>query len=176
MTVLTLRFCRISQRAEAVESFDQTLAELGVGEGDAEVEDPAALGRRAALMAASDVLWERHLGPLYSTRQVRELMGIGSRQAISERAKRRRLLSVPGADGKPLFPAFQFAGRRPLPGLGAILDVFENAIESPYTVASWFVTPEPLLDDKAPAAWLRESGAQDRALQAASRYAERLRH
>jgi hypothetical protein len=166
----------MSQRAEAVESFDQTLAELGVGEGDTEVDDPAGLGRRAALMAASDVLWERHLGPLYSTKQVRELMGIGSRQAISERAKRRRLLAVPGSDGKPVFPAFQFAGRRLLPGLGAILDTFQGAVESPYTVASWFVTPEPLLDDKAPAAWLRESGAPDRALQAASRYAERLRH
>jgi hypothetical protein len=166
----------MSQRAEAVESFEQTLAELGVGERDAEVGDPAALGRRAALMAASDVLWERHLGPLYSTRQVRELMGIGSRQAISERARRRRLLSVPGSDGKPLFPAFQFAGRRPLPGLGAILDAFRDAAESPYTVASWFVTPEPLLDDKPPATWLRKSGAPDRALQAASRYAERLRH
>jgi hypothetical protein len=166
----------MSQRAEAVASFEQTLAELGVGEGDAVMEDPAMLGRRAALMAASDVLWERHLGPLYSTRQVRELMGIGSRQAISERAKRRRLLSVPGADGKPLFPAFQFAGRRPLPGLGAILDAFRDAVESPYMVASWFVTPEPLLDDKPPATWLRESGAPDRALQAALRYAERLRH
>jgi hypothetical protein len=166
----------MSQRAEAVESFEQTLAELGVGEGDAEVEDPAALGRRAALMAASDVLWERHIGPLYSTRQVRELMGIGSRQAISERVKRRRLLSVPGADGNPRFPAFQFAGRRPLPGLGQILDAFRDAAESPYTVASWFVTPDPLLDDRPPAVWLRESGAPDRAAQAASRYAERLRH
>jgi hypothetical protein len=166
----------MSQRAEAVESFDQTLAELGVGEGETEVEDPAALGRRAALLAASDVLWHRHLGLLLSTKQVRELMGIGSRQAISERVKRRRLLAVPGPDGKPLFPTFQFAGRRPLPGLGAILDAFRGAVSSPYAVASWFVTPEPLLDDKTPAAWLREAGAPDRAVQAAWRYAERLRH
>jgi hypothetical protein len=166
----------MSQRAEAVASFEQTLAELGVGEGDIEVEDPAALGRRAALMAASELLWERHLGLLYSTGQVRELTGIGSRQAISERVKRRRLLSVRGPDGKPLFPAFQFAGRRPLPGLGPILDAFRDAAENPYTIASWFVTPEPLLGHKPPAAWLRESGAPDRALQAASRHAERLRH
>lgn len=167
----------MSQLTEAAESFEQTLAELGVGEGETEVEDPAALGRRAALLAASDVLWQRHLGPLYSTKHVRELMGIGSRQAISERVKRRRLLAVPGSGGQPLFPAFQFTGAgRPLPTLGAILDVFRGAAASPYTVASWFVTPEPLLDEKAPAAWLREGGAADRALQAAARYAERLRH
>ncbi len=165
----------MSQAAEAAESFEQTLAELGVGEGDSAIEDPAALGRRAALLAASEVLWERHLGPLYSTKQVRELMGIGSRQAISERVKRRRLLAVPGSDGKPLFPAFQFVGSRLLPGLGAILDVFRGAAESQYTLASWFVTPEPLLEERTPAEWLRKRGATDRALQAASRYAERLR-
>jgi hypothetical protein len=166
----------MSQAAEAADSFEQTLAELGVGEGDAAVDDPVALGRRAALLAASEVLWEHHLGPLYSTKQVRELMGIGSRQAISERVKRRRLLSVPGSDAKPLFPAFQFTGSRPLPALGAILDVFRGSAASPYTVASWFVTPEPLLEHKTPAEWLRKRGTTDRALQAASRYAERLRH
>jgi hypothetical protein len=167
----------MSQAAQAAQSFEQTLAELGVGEGEAAVEDPAALGRRAAFLAASDVLWERHLGPLYTTRQVRELMGIGSRQAISERVKRGRLLSVPGPGAKPLFPAFQFTGSgRPLPGLGAILDAFRDAVASPYTVASWFVTPEPLLADATPVAWLRDAGATDRAVQAAARYAERLRH
>jgi hypothetical protein len=167
----------MSQAAEAAESFAQTLAELGVGEGDSAVEDPAALGRRAALLAASDVLWERHLGPMYSTRQVRELMHIGSRQAISERVKRRRLLSVPGPDINPAFPAFQFTpGGRTLPGLGAILDAFGDAASSPYTIASWFVTPDPQLEGKAPAAWLREGGASERAVRAAERYAERLRH
>jgi hypothetical protein len=141
-----------------------------------QLDDPAALGRRAALLAASDVLWERHLGPLLSTKQVRELMGIGSRQAISERVKRRRLLAVPGRDGNPAFPAFQFSGAgRPLPALGAILDILRDAVASPYTVASWFVTPEPLLDEQALAAWLREAGTPDRAVEAASRYAERLR-
>ena len=166
----------MNQSAAAAQSFQETLAELGVGEGETEVEDPAALGRRAALLAASDVVWERHLGPLLSTKQVRELMRIGSRQAISERVKRRRLLAVPGGDGNPVFPAFQFTGTgRPLPGLGAILDIFRNAVASPYTIASWFVTPEPLLHQEAPAAWLRGAATPDRALEAATRYAERLR-
>jgi hypothetical protein len=166
----------MNQSAAAAQSFEETLVALGLGEGETELDDPAALGRRAALLAASDVLWERHLGPLLSTKQVRELMGIGSRQAISERVKRRRLLAVPGRDGNPVFPAFQFTGAgRPLPALGAILDIFRDAAASPYTVSSWFVTPEPLLDEEAPAAWLREAGAPDLALEAATRYGERLR-
>jgi hypothetical protein len=63
-----------------------------------------------------------------------------------------------------------------LRGLGAILDEFADAVETPYTTASWFVTPEALLEDKTPAAWLRDGGEPDRAVAAASRYAERLRH
>ena len=167
----------MSQLAEAVESFEQTLAELGVGEEGNEVADPAALGRRAALLAAGEVVWQRHLGPLYSTKQVRELMGIGSRQAISERVKRRRLLAVPGSEGRPQFPAFQFTpAGRPLPGLHPILELFEAVVETPYMTASWFVTPEPLLDGKTSADWLRQGGSPDLALKAASRYVERLRH
>ena len=54
----------MNQSAAAAQSFQETLAELGVGEGETQLEDPAALGRRAALLAASDVVWERHLGRL----------------------------------------------------------------------------------------------------------------
>jgi hypothetical protein len=159
----------------AAASFERTLAELGVS--DDRIDDPAALGRRAALLAAGEVVWTDRLGPFYSTKQVRELMGIGSRQAISERVKRRRLLALPGPDGSPRFPAFQF-GRdgRPLPGFGAILDTLSDAVESAYTTASWFVTLEPLLDGKSPARWLRDGGEPERAVTAASRYADRLQH
>jgi hypothetical protein len=158
----------------AAESFERTLVEIGLG--DDRIDDPAALGRRAALLAAGDVVWTERLGPFYSTKQVREVMGIGSRQAISERVKRRRLLALQGPDGTPRFPAFQFGqDGRLLPGFGAILDVFAGAVESPYTTASWFVTPETLLAGKAPARWLRDGGDPERAVTAASRYAERLR-
>src|SRR5688572_17565766 len=109
--------------SKAAESFKRTLSEIGLT--DERIDDPAALGRRAALITAGEVVWTEHLGPSYSTKQVRELMRIGSRQAISERVKRRRLLALPGPDGVPRFPAFQFASDgRPLPGLGAILDAF----------------------------------------------------
>ncbi|MGB2954229.1 MAG: hypothetical protein WBB74_12685 [Gaiellaceae bacterium] len=161
--------------AQAAKTFEQTLEELGITGREREV-DPSALGRRGALLAASDVIWHKHLGPMYSSKQVRELMGRGSRQSVSELAKRRRLLALPEDDGRLSFPAFQFGrNAKRLPGLERILDVFKGAVETPYTIASWFVTPERRLDGKTPAAWLRAGRPVDPVLEAATRYAERLR-
>ena len=162
--------------AEAAKTFEQTLSELGITGHEREI-DPSALGRRAALLAAADVVWRKHLGPLYSSKQVREVMGRGSRQSVNELVRRGRLLALPQSDGSLLFPAFQFArdGNR-LPGLERILEIFAGAVESTYTTASWFVTAEPLLGGKTPAAWLRTGSSVEPALVAARRYAERLRH
>ncbi len=161
--------------AEAAKTFEQTLGELGITGREREV-DAAALGRRAALLAASDVVWRKHLGPTYSTKQVIQVMGRGTRQSVSELAKRRRLLALPEEEGRLAFPAFQFGrdGKR-LPALERILAIFDGAVESPYTIASWFVTPEPRLNGKTPAAWLRAGRSPEPVLEAATRYAQRLR-
>jgi hypothetical protein len=53
--------------------------------------------------------------------------------------------------------------------------LFESAVEMPYTTASWFAAPEPLLDGKTPAERLAQAGSPDLALKAASRFVERLR-
>jgi hypothetical protein len=162
--------------ATAAKSFQRTLSELGITGDEEELEDLPALGRRAALLAASDLVWHKHLGPLYSSKQVRELMGRGTRQSVSELARRRRLLALPQDDGLLAFPAFQFRpGGRRLRGLERILESFEGAVETPYTIASWFVTPEPLLEGKTPAEWLRRGRPEAPALEAARRYAERLK-
>jgi hypothetical protein len=161
--------------AEAAKTFEQTLDELGITGNESEV-DPSALGRRAALLAASDLVWHSHLGPLYSSKQVRDVMGRGTRQSVSELAKRGRLLALPKADGRLAFPAFQFTrtGER-LPELERILEIFAGAVETPYTIASWFVTPEARLDGETPSAWLRAGRPADPVLEAATRYAARLR-
>jgi hypothetical protein len=165
----------VTALAVAAKTFEETLGELGITGKERDI-DPSALGRRAALLAASDVVWHRHLGPLYSTKQVRELTGRGTRQSVSELAKRGRLLALPQADDRLAFPAFQFgrSGER-LPGLERILEVFDGAVETPYTIASWFVTPDPRLNGKTPAAWLRAGRRPEPVLEAATRYAERLR-
>jgi hypothetical protein len=166
----------VTALAEAAKTFEETLEELGITGKEREV-DPSALGRRGALLAASDVLWHKRLGPLYTSKQVRELTGRGSRQSVNELVKRGRLLALPQADGSLGFPAFQFVrnGTR-LPALERILDTFSGVAQTPYTVASWFVTPEPLLEGRTPAAWLRARRSTEPALEAARRYAQRLAH
>ncbi len=161
--------------AAAARSFQRTLTELGITGEEEELEDLPALGRRAALLVASDVVWHKHLGPLYTSKQVRELTGRGTRQSVSELVRRHRLLALPQPDGRLAFPAFQFgAGGRRLPGLERVLENFEGAVETPYTVASWLVTPEPLLEGETPVEWLRRGRAEEPVLEAARRYAARL--
>ena len=165
----------MSALAVAAKTFQQTLGEIGITGRERDL-DPSALGRRAALLAASDVVWQKRLGPLYSSKQVRELMGRGTRQSVSELARRGRLLALPQDDGRLAFPAFQFSrnGER-LPALEQILRIFDGAVETPYTIASWFVTPDGQLDGKTPAAWLRARRRPEPVLEAATRYAETLR-
>lgn len=159
--------------AAAAASFEHTLEELGVSER--ELGDPAELGRRAALLAAADALWSKRLGPLLSREQAQKLLGVGSRQAVSQRAKRRRLLALPTHDDRLAFPAFQFsASGRPYAALPAILEAFEGADLSSYTIASWFVTPQRLLRGMSPAAWLRRGRDPERVVEAARRSAARL--
>ncbi|MGH9380080.1 MAG: hypothetical protein ACRD2Z_05660, partial [Thermoanaerobaculia bacterium] len=65
-------------KSAAAEAFRETLAELGIDETDPELGDPRALGRRGALLAVAGAVWRRHLGPLLSTKQVAELLGVGT--------------------------------------------------------------------------------------------------
>jgi hypothetical protein len=68
----------------AASAFWDALQDLGLAEGDSNLGDAAAFGRRAALLAAADLLWRRHLGTLLSTREVQQLLGGCTRQAVSD--------------------------------------------------------------------------------------------
>jgi hypothetical protein len=160
--------------AAAAETFEQTLEELGVSER--ELGDPEELGRRAALLATADALWSRRIGPMFRRDQVQELLGVSSRQAVSQLAKRGRLLAIPSGEGLT-FPAFQFsANGRPYDAMPAILAAFKEADLSPFTVASWFTTPQRLLGRVTPATWLRRGRDPERVVEAARRSAARLAH
>jgi hypothetical protein len=127
-------------------SFQGTLRELGLAQGSPEVGDPAKLGRRAALVAVAVAVWTRHLGPLFDARQVQELLGVGTRQAVNDLRVRRRLLGLPKEGGRVVYPAFQFGySGRPFDALPRILETFETRAHiDPWTIASWFVTPQAL--------------------------------
>ncbi len=162
--------------ATAAESFETTLRELGFTRVPPEVGDPAKLGRRAALVAAAEAVWTRHLGPLLDAKQVQALLGVETRQAVSDLRARRRLLGLPKESGRVAYPAFQFGGSgRPFEALPRILEVFEElARVDPWTIASWFVTPQALLAGMTPAAWLAKGEDPDLAVRAARRSAARL--
>src|SRR5690606_11081576 len=109
-----------------------------------DLEVVAELGERAALLAVAGHLWRRRQGPLLTTGELQKDGG-RSRQAVHDLVKRGRLLALPSAAGN-LFPAFQLdPSGRPRPAVPEVLDAFSGAVESPYTVATWFRTPQALL-------------------------------
>jgi len=163
--------------AVAARAFERTLEELERQENAPALGDPVALGRRAALLATAEAVWGRHLGPLFDVEQVKTVLAVGSRQAVSDLARRGRLLALEAAGGRKLYPAFQFGpDGRPYPELAHILARFEGAVETPYTVASWLVSPQDLLEGETPAAWMRSRRDQERLLEAARRAAAALAH
>jgi hypothetical protein len=158
----------------AARAFEEALEELAEKEHLA-LEDPAHLGRRAALLALSGAVWERHLGPLYDVEQARAVLGVGTRQAVSDLARRGRLLALEAEAGRRHYPAFQFSpSGRPFPEIEQVLAVFAEAVETPYTVASWLVSPQDLLKGDTPAAWIHARRDPVRLLEAARRAAGAL--
>lgn len=158
----------------AAAAFEETLVELGVDEGDPEMGDARALGRRAALLAVAGAVWRRHLGPLLNTKQVAELLGVRTRQAVNDRVKRHRILALPTAERDLAYPAFQFNEKgQPYPAVGRVLEVFATARLSPHTIGSWFVTPQAALDGATPTEWMAQSRDTDRMVAAARRSASR---
>jgi hypothetical protein len=165
----------MSHASAAAKAFESTLEELERRQDTPDLGDPVTLGRRAALLAVAEAVWGKALGPLYDAEQVKTLLGVGSRQAVSDLAKRGRLLVLEASGGRKLYPAFQFGpGGRPFPEVAQVLIVFSGAAESPYTTASWFVSPQDLLDGETPAAWMRSRRPPERLLEAARRDAAPL--
>lgn len=161
--------------ATAATAFEQTLHDLGFSGDEAELGDAVELGTRGALLAVSDLVWKRHLGPLLDCKQVQMMLGGRTRQAVSDLAKRKRLLALPDAKGRLRFSSFQFTSTgRPLPGLADILELLAAADVNPYTMASWFVTPQPALNGESPVDWLRSGRDVSVVVEAARRSASRL--
>jgi len=162
--------------AAAAAAFEETLEELGLSGSEVELEDPEGLGRRAALLVAARAVWDRHLGTMLDGRQVQELLGVQTRQAVNDLMKRGRLLGLPVKSRRWAFPSFQFSGSgRPYTVLPDVLAAFDGVVTTPYTVASWFVSPHPLLDDQTPAEWLSAGRDGELVRQAAQRSAARMR-
>jgi hypothetical protein len=166
-----------SATAEAGRAFVAALDALGLN-GEEEGFDAGELGRRGALLAASDLIWRERLGRLLSRDEVQELLGLKSRQAVHDLTKRGRLLGLPTHGGRPLFPVFQFdlEQGRVYSAVPPAIGHFKEAGVDAYTAASWFCEPQPVLEGLAPAAWLRERRADRPLIEAARRSAAPLAH
>jgi hypothetical protein len=162
--------------AAALQAFQDTLERLDIPEdrlSDPQVQE--RLGRRAALLATSELTWDDHLGPMYEWNDVAAILGtVGTRQGVNDLARRKRLLALPTKSGKLLYPAFQFQGARTLSGLHDLLTELDSSGASPWTQASWFVTPQDELEGQTPAAYLGRGAFDERVMLAARRVAARL--
>lgn len=164
--------------SSAVQAFQETLDALGI---DADEVDGERFGRRAALLAASDLLWEREIGRLLSAAEVSELLGV-SKQAVSQQVQTCSLFALPVGRRGYGFPHWQFGQNgEPLPGLPEVLRVFRHEparsrwiVETPWTIAAWMVSHQAELDDRTPIELLHEGESEPVRL-AALRYADRLR-
>ena len=173
----------------AADAFQATLNALGIDEDDVDAE---RFGRRAALLAASDLLWEREIGRLLSAAEVGEMLDI-TKQAVSLRVKTLSLLALPTAKGGYGFPHWQFGqDGQPLAGLMEVLRAFRSedvlraadqedlrrarsglTVETPWTIAAWMVSHQDELADRTPVELLHD-GEGEQVRLAALRYADRL--
>jgi hypothetical protein len=161
----------------AAKAFRETLESLDLPESDPVLEDPGRLGRDAAMAAAAGAIWRKKIGPTLGTVEVQEKIGVRTRQAVSDLVKRRRVLALETDLAGLRYPVFQFSPQgRPYPQVPEILEIFHEADLDSYTIASWFTTPQKLLRDHTPAAWLRSNRDPELVVEAARRVADRVGH
>ncbi len=168
-----------SAHAALIKAFSEQLAQYDpTGVLVARSDDVTSMARDAAqhvLDTAST--WVEHLGAFYDTEGVRTLLGRQgapiSRQAVH---KRRGLLALTTGSGQVVYPAFQFDGQHPVPGLASVLEVLPEGLASRWTLASWLVSPEVELDGARPVDVLRDQGPEGQlaVLGAARRWAAQL--
>jgi hypothetical protein len=161
--------------AAAAKAFEETLEEISVPGETPGLQDPQTLGRRAALLVATEAVWGEVLGPLLDAEQVRTLLKVDRREAINDLVKEGRILALEGSGGRTLYPAFLFdSSGCPYPEVAEIIAIFSGVVETPYTIASWFASPQDLLEGETPAAWMQARKNASQLLSAARRSAGEL--
>ena len=124
-----------------------------------------------------DATWREAVGSLLELDQLPQILGEESGHEAQELARQQRLLALSTSDGRQLFPVSQFdAWGRPFPEIKAILGIFSGVVSTPYTIASWMVSPQDLLEGETPADWLRAGRDPAALLEAARRSASKLAH
>lgn len=140
--------------------------------GDAVLDE--ATVRRAARVAVAERAWEQRLGELLETRDVVSLLEV-SKQRVSTLVQDHKLIALSDR-GRLRFPAWQFAVHQS--ALRECLaqahwQLVDSGGISPWSAASWFLTPHPELSSQDPIGWLQSAGDCEQVLVAARRDAAR---
>jgi hypothetical protein len=88
--------------------------------------------------------WSEIVGSVFTTDQVRSLLGSTSRQAVHDRVLRHTLLCLKTRDGHRVYPTYQFVSRDVVGGLSDVLTRVAGTIDD-WTLASWLRTPQVTL-------------------------------
>jgi hypothetical protein len=114
--------------------------------------------------------WKDQVGPSLTQRDTARLLG-RTEQAVS---KDSHLVRVRRRDGRPVYPVFQFDGRRQKPGVADVVAALGGAVGE-LTAASWLTAANDALGGRRPVDVLADG---DRAvvLALAHRFAARMRH
>ena len=138
------------------------------------IEQAELLVRAFTARVLNSVAWEKELGPVYDADGVAHLLG-GDRAPVSRQAvSKRKLLALRTGSGRVVYPAFQFdEDGSVVSGVADVVKTLEPMQLSRWTLASWFVSPEPELDGLAPIVALR-AGGKDAVLDVVHRWAAAL--
>jgi len=124
-----------------------------------------ALARTILEQALVDERWAAGIGPVLSQRDVARLL-VKTPQAV---AQDQRLLRLRQRDGRPVYPVFQFDGRRQVEGVAEVVATLREVVE-PLSIAAWLAGPNRRLGGKRPVELLRR-GRTGQVMAAAVRYA-----
>lgn len=102
--------------------------------------------------------WAKFMGPVYSTSSLARLLKV-SRQAVSERAAKGKLISLQTSDGHKVFPLFQF-DKPPvlIPGISEVWAELKKAKADDWTRATWLLAPMVELANRSPISYLKSGG------------------
>jgi hypothetical protein len=127
--------------------------------------EAVALARAILEQALTDARWAERIGPVLSQADVARLLD----KTVQAVAQDQRLLRLRQRDGRPVYPIFQFEGRRQLGGVAEVVATLRDAVE-PLTIAAWLNGPNRRFGGRRPVELLRK-GETDDVLAAARRYA-----
>lgn len=91
------------------------------------------------------------IGPFFDTAGVQAFLDV-TKQGVEKRRAKHTIMALRTADGRWVYPVWQFEDRQVIPALVPAFQAFADS--PPWSAALWFVTENPDLDGATPLGWL----------------------